>query len=392
MSKRQAFSQFWRLVQYFWRAKKIWTLPSKSRVLIFDATGHEHLLPYLEQWAPVLIHVRGEAINLPILMFSLFRPGRRFDAYVDSYIDAVKPRLVITFIQNNSNFHSIGVRNSRVKTIFVQNGVQSYWADLIEVFEDRKVSKKSLKVDFMLTFGRHVGSLYSRYIQGEIVPIGSLRNNASAKSETKKVQDTIAFISQFREISKIEIASISYSHETLFAQVDRVILGFLAEYIKDAVKTLVIIMRSHASNAGAVAAEKAYFKEMVGDGAVYWTSDSAYGGYSLCDAAEVVVSTDSALGYESAVRGNKTAIFSIRGAMTGISCISFGWPASYPDIGPFWTNNPDPLIFRQIVDHLFGLNHTQWACELAEARFDDVMAYDPGNTTLRHLLANLLEG
>jgi surface carbohydrate biosynthesis protein len=100
----------------------------------------------------------------------------------------------------------------------------------------------------------------------------------------------------------------------------------------------------------------------------------------------VVVSIDSTLGYESASRGKKTAIFSIRTHLMSVAALNYGWPGTYPDEGPFWTNCPNPVVFERILDHLFVANDEQWHAELAEHGFASVMTYDPGSTVLQSVL------
>ena len=41
-----------------------------------------------------------------------------------------------------------------------------------------------------------------------------------------------------------------------------------------------------------------------------------------------------------------------------------GYPAEYPDDGPFWSNIPDPKIFQRIMDHLFSIYEEEWNMEL----------------------------
>lgn len=132
--------------------------------------------------------------------------------------------------------------------------------------------------------------------------------------------------------------------------------------------------------------ERAYFEELLGEPCEFsewhWHGSS----YETADASEVFVSIDSTLGYESAARGNKTAIFSIRSKLLGLVGFTYGWPGRYPDEGPFWTNRPDASAFERILDHLFDIDDEQWQEALAGSAFSNVMVYDPGNTILRSVL------
>ena len=112
----------------------------------------------------------------------------------------------------------------------------------------------------------------------------------------------------------------------------------------------------------------------------------SYTSYQAVDSAEVVVSIDSTLGYESIARGRKTAIFPIRGTLLEISGRDYGWPGDFPDEGPFWTNKPDPDIFIRILDYLFKVSDEQWKKDVDSTNFSSQMEYDSGNTIFKSIL------
>ena len=132
----------------------------------------------------------------------------------------------------------------------------------------------------------------------------------------------------------------------------------------------------------------------------FFETSGPYPSYKGVDSAEVVVSSDSTLGYESIGRGEKTAIFSIRGTLLELSGGSvvtpsssffdgsrdYGWPGDFPDEGPFWTNKPDPDIFIRILDYLFEVSDEQWKKDVEATNFSSLMEYDPGNTIFQSIL------
>jgi surface carbohydrate biosynthesis protein len=129
--------------------------------------------------------------------------------------------------------------------------------------------------------------------------------------------------------------------------------------------------------------EEAYFREMMDGEPEFTAPEGPYASYRAIDSAEIVVAIDSTLGYESIARGNKTAIFSIRGTLLGDLSRNYGWPEDFPDKGPFWTNKPDPDSFDRILDYLFEVDAAQWKKDVAATGFSSLMAYDPDNTTLK---------
>lgn len=378
-------NKLWQFFRYFILARKAWRWPRQSDVLILDAAGQEFLLEYLQPRKPEVLYVRGEQINMRVLWASLFRSGKKSDAYLDCFIERVRPRLILTLIDNNAKFYSLAVRHQNIKTLFVQNGFRGYYLDVFEYLYGMKPSKDGLKVNYMMTFGSRIGAEYAQYIQGTVVPMGSLKNNRFPKGHSKKA-GTIAFVSQYRNTRGLMMGGKFYNRSLVFEQTDRLVLTFLAKYSTLHGKEMVIVPCSGYYKDGTLEKEKEYYNKLLGQTCVFsdwrWLGSS----YDAADTAEVVVSIDCTLGYESAARGNRTAIFSIRSELLGIPGCTYGWPATYPDEGPFWTNRSDIVAFERILDHLFVINDEQWQIELSQSGFADIMIYDPGNSILQSVL------
>jgi hypothetical protein len=377
----------WGFLRFFLLTRKrIWRWPSQSELLIFDGTGQEVLLKYLRPWAPTVLHLRGEQLHMPVLFFSLFRRGKRANAYVDCFIERVRPRLVVTFIDNSPQFYAIAVRHPNIKTLFIQNGYRGYHLDAFEALDQMRLSPSHFKVDYMMTLGNRIGAEYVKYIQGSVVSMGSLKNNFYSKRLTKR-PDTIAFISQFRTNGPgFTIGRKYYSHQEYFDPANRLVLIFLLKYAKTHEKQVFIIPCCGHLNDGRAEEEIAYFNDLVGQPLTFSEWSHAGSSYDATDSAEVVIGLDGTLGYESAARGNKTAIFTLRAGMYGIRGLNFGWPGTYPNEGSFWSNLPENATLERILDHLFAISDEQWRAEMSKIAFSEILAYDPGNTILQSVL------
>src|SRR3546814_3527765 len=87
------------------QVKKFWVLaftpgtkflpPRKSSILIYDATNANEFLPYTNHLAPHILHTRNESINLWCLFLGVIRYRKRPYRYIDAYIDAVEPKIII---------------------------------------------------------------------------------------------------------------------------------------------------------------------------------------------------------------------------------------------------------------------------------------------------------
>jgi surface carbohydrate biosynthesis protein len=176
--------------------QKDWYLPKKAEVLIYDACGAELLMPYLANYRVAIMSLRSESINLPCLLWAMLKPdfwkARPLKTYAAVFIQAVTPKVVITFIDNNPAFYEISKRFPDIKTIFIQNGTRGESGDIFDSLE----KSDKYHVDYMLVHGTAIGNYYLKYVTGKFIPIGSLKNNAVGKLNNGK-KDKVLFISQW---------------------------------------------------------------------------------------------------------------------------------------------------------------------------------------------------
>jgi surface carbohydrate biosynthesis protein len=383
-----SLKKIWRYLCFALQAKKIWVWPRESEVVIYDAASSKILLEYLKPWNPEIIHVRNEQINMRVLLKSFFRGGRRVDAYIDCFIEKVNPRLVLTTIDNKTTFYTISQRHPGIKTLFLQNGIRGFHLDVFEHLDNLDSNTlNTFFVDYMLVFGSVIGKHYSRYVKGNIHPIGSIKNNFVQKEKSPQ-PGVMALLSQylpphdarFHRVKKRNNDFIS--QDALYRYPDQVEIQLVVQYAKEKNKRLVIVPRFK----GNFEQEKQYHTKLMGCEPEFIFLPGLFPNYNVVDSAEIIVSLDSTLGYESISRGNKTAIFSFRGTLNDISGYDYGWPADYPDEGPFWTNKPDPDIFIRILDYLFEVSDEQWKKDVETTNFSSIMEYDSGNTIFQSIL------
>jgi surface carbohydrate biosynthesis protein len=361
-----------------------WRWPARSSVLVYDGAGRRFLLDCLKPWQPEVLYCRGEEVNVPVLLASLFGKGKRRDAYLDAYIRRVGPRLVVTCIDNDPAFYRIGPRHPGLKTMFLQNGYRGYYLDVFEHLAKHPASRSSHRVDYMLVFGPHIGTEYARHIAGAVLPAGSVANNGAPKVRAPTA-GALVFISQYQRHA-VRFGNQTFSHEEFCREPDHAIVGFLRRYASDHGKTLRVVTRSLPGKE--LELEQAYFRELAGASVGFASGD----GYGAVDDAEVVVCNTSTLGLEAAARGCKTAFFAIHKAIYAkrdprlVWDRGLVWPERFPDDGPFWTYRNDPLAFKRILDHLFAISGDDWRRELEQARYTDVIAYDKGNSVFFSLL------
>jgi surface carbohydrate biosynthesis protein len=368
----------------FLKSKKIFSFPKKKEILIFDGVNKHLIIPFFKS-EPEVLYLRGESINIPILLLSLFRKGKKSEAYKDEYIKKVNPKLIITFIDNNFSFHSVSLRHHSVKTMFIQNGIRGYHGQLFEQL-DLHPKKEKLFVDCMMTLGHASGTEYSKYIKGKVFPIGSIKNN-EAVIYKEKIKDSLVFISQWQDHG-VQINSKVFSHSEFFAA-EEIVLRVLNSFSKENKKKLFVIPRNRQSSVDYIN-EKNYFKKHL-DHFEFLEPSCDYPSYRAVDLAEVSVFIDSTLGYESLARGNKAAAFTIRGTLMNLTGETFGWPLPLDSIGPYWSSSSDEKTMTKILHHLFELDEESWSAELSSTNFNKIVAYDEDNKILKKVIEDLLK-
>jgi hypothetical protein len=289
-------------------------------------------------------------------------------AYIHVFIRCVSPQIVITFIDNNVSFYSISNRFPELRTIFLQNGTRSKRGDIFGVL----VKSASYHVDYMLVHGSAIGRYYRKFISGEVIVTGSLKNNKCEKS-SDATDGLILFISAYNPIYKAAVK----------------VLCFLNKWCAQNDKRLQICSH-HFEDDGT---EKGFYAKYL-DGCIWeiMPKSDNYSSYNLVDAAEIVVSLDSTLGYEAFGRGKKTAIFACRDDfqnMPNIGDLKFGWPADLSNNGPFWTNDQDETQFQRVMDYLNTVSDVDLEQEY-QSYATELMEFDPGNTRLIALLDQIL--
>tara|TARA_B100000686_G_scaffold176244_1_gene183294 strand:+ start:3059 stop:4267 length:1209 start_codon:yes stop_codon:yes gene_type:complete len=386
-------------IKYFFGAKFKWNLPNQSKVLIYDFANSEILLKYLSPWNPEFLHVRGEKIYIRVLLKSLFKKGRITDNYIDCYIKQVNPSLIVTIVDNKSTFYSISSRHPKRKTLFIQNGLRGYWGDIFNELEHIKKNDpdtlRNFFVDYILALGSIYGDHYAKYLKGNTLVTGSIKNNFVVKKNFIE-KNTMALVSQWRDSKGFYLefpyiyGSTYSSFEDFWIKPDRIILPYLKEYARKNNKRFMIIP-SQGKESPLRLKEESYYKKMMGGEVELLDGEEPFPAYNAIDKTEVVIGIDTTMCCEKIARGGKSAIFAIRSKMCAKRWdIRMGWPADFPDEGPFWTNNPDPKSMNRVLDYLFEVNENQWRNDLEATNFSSIMRYDAGNMKLNEILKNEL--
>lgn len=373
----------------FIKPHKIWHLPPKVEVLIFDREGSQILMQFLQSYKVSVVDIQRETINIPCLMRSVFNidfwHGRAMQSYIQSYILLSSPKIVITFMDNNYFFYEISAKFPLIKTILIQNGLRAGDSQIFSL----TLENYRYYVDYMFVFGEAIENLYSKNTRSKIIPIGSRKSNLVPIS-TRYKEKSCLFISEWsiKNSSGIDFAvggGISFSWDDFYSAEVKV-LDFLDNWCHKNGMQLNIAGRSklHKNQ------EKMFFAQYLTKCSWKFLAKSdIYDIYRRVDNAEIVVAIDSTVSLKSLSRNKRTTIFSNREHFVQDTTRRFGWPLDLSTTGLFWTNSLDIQEFDRIMHYLRNVTDDEWF-SLLERYKKNLMQRDPNNSRLSHLLYELL--
>ena len=371
-------NKFLNLIKKFLFIKKIFRLPNKKLILIFDSTNNHILKEFFDHDKIEILENRGNTINIPTLLISLFNFSNLRQSYIDNYIKLVRPKFIFTLIDNSLEFYLLKCRHPKIKTILLQNGVRSYYFDIFEKLDNLdKNIQNQISVDFILSFGNIIGNHYRKYLLGKVIPIGSIKNNKIDNKGTKKIKNSLTFISQWHESGLLGL------------ECDYKIINFLKKYSILMNKNLRIIPR-YKKNSSERAKEDLFYKNIFKHSIPYFENENS-SSYELCDLSEVTVGIDSTLCYENLARGNKTAIFSVRSDILKLQGFEFNWPANMTDYGIFWSNKYSDEHFTEILNRLYDINNNEWQNCLNDIKYNESLIYDNNNLILKNFISQTIK-
>jgi len=378
----RAFRLLTTLLKLRWRILP----PRKANALLYFVTGSEVIKPYFAKDELQILDLREHEVNISVALLCIFDRDLSAQNYAVRYIKIVEPKLIVTFIDNFPAFFQLKKQFPKIQTMLIQNGIRSERGDLFgKLLEELQLEGNH--VDHMFVFGSAVGLIYNKYISGNIIPIGSFKNNLVKLNGTKS--RSIAYISTYRPgISGDFIVPDSapdnpITYEQITVRRETTII-FIAEYCRANNLELIIVGKDED-----FVAENLYYQKLLKD--YSWTlkpRQSAMNSYGVIDNSEIVVFTSSTLGYEALARGIKTAALLIDAKLLDANALKFGWPVKVNDDGKFWTHQFDEKRFGEILDYLLTVSDADWD-KIRSETIREIICYDENNSKFVETLTSL---
>lgn len=372
-----------------------WSHPRSAKVALLYSFGSDVLNKYVSSELTSIID--PQTLNLFAFIRMLSRNRKSFFNYTVAYLELYKPEFVFTFIDNNVDFYKLSKIFPNVKFIAIQNGLRANYAnepnfgffDLLE----KESQKDELSAYIICVFGKSFGGLFKEYINTDSIVTGSLKNNMIGNEIASTTRFDIVYISQHAPFTipnskirfffgnKVVSASDFYS-------IEQKIVRYLSERAARANQTLAVLGKRSESRLF----EREYFDAAVNPLPLnFIPRTSEISTYEYCNSASLIVTTDSALGYEFLARGKRVAFLS--GRIQAISDelsreihdTDFGFPLELGTSGPFWTNSANESEFERVIGSIQSMSDAQWASTISPYN-EVLMAYQPGNTAFIQML------
>lgn len=369
----KAFLQFLqRAFKYFRNTKRVWRRPPRASLLIIDRGTASPLDEMFAHHNPHIMEIRGESVNMFALLRALPKIHLGAVAYLEAYIDFVKPKLILSRTDNNHTLWQLKRRpNVTYKVALIQNG----WRLNLEFEMPMLLSPNGpfspWFVDQVFSYGPTWVAQIARTTKAEGVVSGSMLANTFKKSDH---QPRVSLVSTFRSgyvHQKLDLGLGLYQSLDSYLtkkNLDLTIIGFSGnENVNDEFEFIKLHMPT--SNWNLRAREHRL---------------SSYESLELCG---IVLVDQSSLGYEMLALGKRVGF--IASMEWSRSTHRFGKPLEFGEKGPFWTNDPSEEEIGRILDYLLSVSDEQWERDSGWIR-DQLMVHDYGNTKIRAYVEGVL--
>lgn len=377
------------------KSKKFcWRIPPRVPLVVYHNGSYQRELgSFINKYKHICYNRTDVEILLPILLLSiLVRPFRRacslLDGYIDAFLWVAKCSVVLTVKDNDTTFYSISARNNRIKTIIIQNGVRNFHYDVFGRLCSDLSRETVFHVDYAFVFGSSVASLYEDRLGCAAIPIGCYKANARLPRalHDNHSSKSILFISNY---APKEDSSVFPSQ---FNSAIGIAFKSACKWAYEKGLSISVLSRCKASSRQRIIQEEYSFYAQSSMGIPFEVinSRSHEESYSLIESSLLNIGVDSTLCYESMQLGCRTIFLSVRGSLLNLEDWRYGWPASLPESGPFWTNSTDYSDHCKVLEFGFSSSDEDWRIALDKYFWGSVMSTSPQNIAIEKVLEDLL--
>ena len=354
----------------------VFTRPKKYKILFYDDVNSLLIKKKLNKKDYTTLHVRGEKLNIIVLikMFLNFKFNSK--NYIYHYIKCVQPKIVITCIDNDYNFYTLKEKFPRIIFIAIQGGYRNQYNDFFTKLKSLKKNKKlqKLKADYIFLYGSAINVEYLRYIKFKPIFLGSYRNNFVPIIKNKEKKNTVLFISSFRQ--KI------YLQNNEFFRIEEKLLPLVQSFCFKYNLKFSIIGSSRVNRH----IEKNYFSKILSKNNLSFIKrKSLLSNFKIVDKHELIIFIDSTLGYESIARNKKIAAFCTRINNNFGQTEVFSWAQKLKKKGFFYSDLVSKKEVFRVLKNVTSISKTKWRKNYSKI-FEEIMNFDLNNKKLFNII------
>ena len=381
----KSFLQFLkRALKYFRRTKRVWRKPPRAALLIIDRGTASPLDEMFAHHKPHVLDIRGESINMCALLRAVPKIRLGALAYIEAYIDFVKPKLILSRTDNNATMWQLKRRtNATYQVALVQNGSRASAFFLApNISNPLNAATKSVNMaDKYFVFGKSVSQILGTRVKTKFECSGSLiLNNLDFRRKQEKttinresVAD-VALISTFRS----KETELNESHKLIYRSLDKFLANtnYSLLIIGNGISTIEKeLERKFLHSVFLNCKFRVEFFRMGGDS------------YRHLGSNKWIVTGQSTLGYESLITSVPVGFFHPEAAI--YNGRDFDATSNLGSSGLFWSRSDDPQEHNRIFTYLDTVSDEQWEHDSGWIR-DQLMVYDYGNTKIRTYVEGVL--
>ncbi len=379
----KSFLQFLqRAVKYFRGTKRVWRKPPQADLLIIDRGTASPLDEMFAQHKPHVLDIRGESINMRALLRAVPKIRLGALAYIEAYIDFVKPKLILSRTDNNATMWQLKRRaNVTYQVALVQNGMRTKRKDsAVRIPINNNVRFKNA-ADKYFVFGNSAIQIMESLVTVDFSCSGNVSLNnrdfclyKNQKNFNRHTLSDVALVSTFR------------SKEPELNDSQRKICHSLDDFLGKTEYELLIIGNGGSETEQEL--ETQFFSEIFQKakfriGFFRITGES----YKHLITNRWVLSFHSTLGFESLAIGVPVGfLYPTSPVYDGRDLDAH---SNLGSSGMFWSRSDDPQEHNRVFTYLDTVSDEQWERDSGWIR-DQLMVHDFGNTKIRAYVESVL--
>ncbi|MBM3938811.1 MAG: hypothetical protein FJ333_09205, partial [Sphingomonadales bacterium] len=375
-----------------------------KKVLIYD----RHSIPFLKKIVNLkkceILSTRfsinhtsnkslNENVNLRILLRCFYKLKFSKKHYIEEYINFLKPKIIITAIDNDLFFYQLKKKFNKIIFISIQASFRSALNDLFSNIHSLILNNS--KCDYSFVYNDYIAEYYKKFLGTTPISIGSVRSNFQ-RIHNRKKKISLLYVSTYKGL-KNNLLFIDKKKIAPFYKEAKIIKKniYRSDIIKNEIKLLKNLDRFLKENNKLSLTilgcrdnklEKQFYENILINTKFNFISRTKNRNtFKIIDDSEIIINIDSSIGYEAIARGSKVAFFSIRGLSYPFNTSFFCWPRKIKKKGFFWTDSFSLNELNRVLKNTLNISEINYKLKIKK-NFKSLLKYNYNNTIIKNFI------